>query len=148
MVDTRALDEASTREQLRQRGLLDVLAKARQAQQSMRRASHDPLSWWTQDTPMVHDGLIQVELLEPLMMERRGLKPFRLQRCACRVPDLPRAEGSDYDYSLNHALTRISEQLELLRISHTGNAFMRYLVRSPGTDGDRLVRLGVLRDMA
>ena len=52
----------------------------------------------------------------------------------------------DHDYSLNHALTRISELLEVRRISHTGNVFSRYLVSPPGSRDGRLVRLGVLRD--
>lgn len=147
IVDARALDDQGSRAQLQDAGLLPIVVKARQLLDAMKESSPDPFAWRTKELPKAHEGIIPVRLLEPLMMERKGSKPFRLQPCACRVPDLPHPAGEpDHDYSLNHALTRISELLEVRRISHTGNVFSRYLVSPPGSRDGRLVRLGVLRD--
>ncbi len=97
--------------------------------------------------PKAHEGLIEVRLLEPLVMERKGLKTYRLRPCPCVVPALKYPpDGPAHDFSLNHALTRISEHLELHRISHTGNAFTRYLVPDSTGGALRLRRLGSLRD--
>lgn len=148
IVDSRSLEDHELAMHLMQAGLLDVLAQARD---ETRRYREQPLmeSWSMRgEGPKTHEGLLEVILLEPLMMERKGLKPYRLHTCACVVPALKRpADGFDHDLSLNHALTRISEQLELHRISHTGNVFNRYLVPASADRDWPLLRLASRRDV-
>ncbi|MDP2007139.1 MAG: hypothetical protein Q8K45_15790 [Rubrivivax sp.] len=149
IVDTRALEDRELGSRLEQAGLLDVLRQARHEAQRERgfRPSDPEFAHLRDEGPKAHEGLLEVRLLEPLMVERKGLKTFRLQPCPCVVPALRRPPGEpDHDYSLNHALTRISEELELHRISHTGNVFTRYLVPEPAGAGFILRRLGTLRD--
>jgi hypothetical protein len=90
-----------------------------------------------------------LELEAPLVMKRTGQKAFKLESCPCVIWDL--GEQPTKAYSLNHALTLISEYAEIDRVSHTGNAFLRCLVAldeqlNPAHTG-RLARLSVLRDL-
>jgi hypothetical protein len=148
LVDTRALQDPAQRQRLEQEGLLPVMHEALARARGL--AERQPRGWHAHaggPGPKAHEGLLEVRLLEPLEMERRGLKTYRLRPCACEVTALA-ALGTDAprDYSLNHALTRISERLELNRISHTGNAFTRFLVELPQGDGLQVCRLADLRD--
>lgn len=77
-------------------------------------------------TVQPRDGLVRLELKEPLVMYRTGQKTFKLDRCSCVIWGLH--ERPTFAHSLNQALTQISEFAEIARASHTGNAFLRCLV--------------------
>ncbi len=148
LVDTRAQQDAAHRKRLEQEGLMAVVQQALANARAL--GDRHPTAWLAHmggRGPKVHEGLLEVRLLEPLVMERKGLKTYRLKSCACEGPALA-AQGIEppRDHSLNHALTRISERLELNRISHSGNVFTRFLVELPSSDDLRLYRLGDLRD--
>lgn len=147
VVDARALHEPAHAERLEALGLLDVLGQGRQLADHFRQRDSGMTYSALSQGPKAHEGLLELRLEEPLVMERKGLKTYRLKPCLCRVPALPNASSdSGHDRSLNHALTRISETLELHRISHTGNAFTRYLVLEQGQAGGVLRRLVDWRD--
>ena len=73
-------------------------------------------------------GAVEVILLDPLVAEQHAGKKPRLSPCFCRIPYLEQQSAKPIDSasSLNHAFTKISERFEILRISHTGNAFTRF----------------------
>lgn len=73
-------------------------------------------------------GAVEVILLDPLITEQHAGKKPRLAPCFCRIPYLEQQSAKPIDSanSLNHAFTKISERFEILRISHTGNAFTRF----------------------
>ncbi len=149
IVDTRCLSDAEFLPALDRAGLVDVLHQARHEAQRIRDLQPSGMDFrhLRDEGPKAHEGLLEVILLDHLMVERKGLKTFRLQPCRCVVSALKRQPGGpEHDYSLNHALTRISEQLELHRISHTGNVFTRYLVPDPIGTRVHLRRLSTLRD--
>lgn len=101
-----------------------------------------------QGTVKPYEGLVQIELREPLFMRRIGQKAFQLEGCDCLIWGLH--EHPVDVYSLNQALTRISEFAEIHRISHTGNAFLRCLVPMDGrgiaSSEGSLMPLAQLRD--
>jgi hypothetical protein len=149
LVDTRSLEDPALADRLKAAGLLDVLLEARDGTRRYRNRRPEGMVFGEErdQGPKAHEGLVEVHLEEPLVMERKGLKTYRLQSCACVVPALKRTSREPgFDISLNHALTRISEQLELHRISHTGNVFTRYLVPESTGQSWRVSRLGSLRD--
>ena len=68
---------------------------------------------------------VEVHLLDDLILTIRGTKNPILQACRCTIPILENKEAR----SLNHAYTLISTRYETKRISHSGNAFLRGLVK-------------------
>lgn len=144
IVDARALHEPEHAQRLRDRGLFDVLGHAKQVGEHFRQREGG-MSYRALDAvPAGHEGLLELRLDEPLWVERKGLKNYRLRPCSCFVPALPNPEkDSGRDRSLNHALTRLSEAFELHRISHTGNAFTRVLALDAS---GLLLRLATCRD--
>ena len=65
------------------------------------------------------DLYIRVKLLEPLQLQVRGSKKSNLLGVKCKIPDLDNFEAT----SINNAYTKISEEFEPNRKSHTGNVF-------------------------
>lgn len=129
IVDARALHEPEHARRLHDRGLLDVLGHAKQAAEHFRQREGGMSDLALNAGLASHEGLLELRLDEPLWVERKGLKTYRLRPCSCFVPALPNPDNnSGRDSSLNHALTRLSEAFELHRISHTGNAFTRFMV--------------------
>lgn len=101
------------------------------------------------DPPQRSGGFLELELWDDLIAERRGQKVFRLQRCRCLTPALNtllRSRGQREEHaSINQALTRTSELLELHRATHTANAFRHcYVPVEPGLA--HYVPLDALRD--
>lgn len=95
--------------------------------------------------PFKPEGAVEVILQEPLFMTLRGDKRPNLQPCRCEIPYFRHSGEKPEDpsaTSLNHALTRISERFETTRISHSGNAFLRYFEDRDG----RLQRLDTISD--
>lgn len=97
--------------------------------------------------PFMPEGAVEAILLEPLFMTLRGDKLPKLEPCKCRIPyfgPMPERPDDFHALSLNHALTLISERFEKGRISHSGNAFLRYFQDRDGW----LYRLDTISDWA
>jgi hypothetical protein len=81
--------------------------------------------------------LVQVVLETDLFLRIRGDGEATLDQCKCFIPALDK-----HVKSVNIAFTRISEVFESLRLSHTGNVFLRGFARA---SEDRWSRLDELR---
>lgn len=66
------------------------------------------------------DMFIEVILEADQLLQVRGDQVAKLAPCPCFIPVLDRKAGS-----LNHAFTLISEAYETLRLSHSGNVFLK-----------------------
>lgn len=67
---------------------------------------------------ILQDGPVEIVLRSELKLTLRGTKRAKLEPCECYMPLLDAKAGS-----LNQAYTKISQEFEKHRASHTGSAF-------------------------
>jgi hypothetical protein len=76
-------------------------------------------------------GYVSIILQEPLWLRFRGSRSPTLKPCRCWIPALGQERAS-----LNEAYTRISEEFEPRRRSHTGNVFKKVFICRTGVPTD------------
>ena len=115
----------------------DVLAESARAY--FKDTFHRYLEKQSSQAPTHVSGEVAEVILEkPLLMHLRGTKQAELASCQCFMKFLDKRA-----HSLNQAYTLMSEVFEPSRMSHTGNAFRKYLFNK----GDGVWRpLQVLRE--
>ncbi len=92
-------------------------------------------------TSLMGNGFVEAVLLEDLAITVRATKRATLRPCQMHIPALDREVGS-----VNQAYSRISEEFERHRQSHTGNVFQKvYSLEIDGARRPNVRRLEELR---